>query len=54
MQLWRLLHIGSLHLKHLLKLQFQRLVFNHCVQLLVKRFIQHSSGGITRGDGELR
>ena len=47
-----LLHIGSLRLKHLLKLPAQCLVFNHRVQLLIKRFIQNSSGGITGGDGE--
>lgn len=53
MHLRRLLHIGSLRLKHLLKLQVHCLVFNHRIQLLIKRFIQNSSCAITGGDGEL-
>lgn len=53
LHLRRLLRTGGLHLKHLLKLQVHCLVFNHRIQLLIKRFIQNSICAITRGDGEL-
>lgn len=53
MHLRRVLHIGSLRMKHLLKLRVHCLIFNHRIQLLVKRFIQNSSCAITGGDGEL-